>query len=303
MSKCLVTTLKEPVSDSSLLHIDEVAIPYKNSTGQVNYIEVKTYNGNTGTIAIEGNGYFTDSTGTQNYGKTITINDSTNRTKLYIRSDECILHIRNKYDFSILDNGNHAMYKGLQINSDLVYGMDLYIFAAPYSGNIETLFNSSRITEAVLKYLSGGNKYGDISAVPSRMTTLCIYGGNEITGDLSSLASVEGLKYWRFENCPKLTGNINALNADDFVFVSIFGCPNINGNLNVFSGNTKVTDITLNGDGFTGNISSLAGCTSLRGINVSNTSIVGDTSSLANLTNLTTFTYANTAITGTWPLT
>lgn len=299
MGTCLVTTLKEAVSDSNLLYIDEASIPYNRDS--VGSFSMKIWSGKpVGTATIEGNCYFTDSTGTANYGKTATI-PSTDSKVFYVSAGKCNIHIRNKYVVSIIRTDNFI------VDSDTAYGLTANAqLDVPYTGDIGAVFVPGNEPKYILVLKGEEYKYGSIeSAINSAnsMITFIIWNGEGVTGNVTNtIAALNLITSVEIRKCPRLTGNISALQGKSMTRCYLIGLPLVKGDVSAFAG-ANIQELSLRGTGVSGNLSSFSTNTALTILNVSDTAITGDTSSLAGLSNLSVFFYDNTAITGTWPLT
>lgn len=275
MSTCLVTTLKEAVTDNSLLKIDELRIKL-NKKGSSNPHIAFWINSST-TLTVIGSGYITNSAQTANYGTSKTV--SSGWLDVYLSSDVKEISLISKYNFSQLLGFNFNSYE-FDIG-ELEYININYLdlgSATLLTGDIKALKNKP----LTILYLFDTGVSGDISVLSSLSSTLThalFHGSQNLEGDISSLSDCNNIVQFTCAFDTKITGNISAL--ANKTMLSLFDC---------------------NGSSVEGDISSFANDTALTSLNVSNTSITGDTSSLSALTNLTTFYYVNTAITGTWPL-
>jgi hypothetical protein len=313
MATCLVTTLKESVTDSSLLKIGELLI--KKKTNTVTSINMQAVNGVT--VTIRGNGYFTDSTGTSNLGKTASV--TIDNTRMYLSPGEYELVVSNKYDLKRIETSDTK----LSFDTEELLGCSnifvLMLPACDITGDIE-------YTPQAIEYLSYNDTKvtGDISALSDKNPRNVNLGKTDIAGDISSLSGLGRLQSITVSET-NIQGNINVfsdmatvkdisigrsnvtgdVSSIENLSLTSFSAinNNITGNLSSFSGMSALVNLTVEGTSVTGNLSSIASLTSLRTLNVANTDISGDTSQLAGLTNLTAFYYSNSNVTGTWPLT
>ncbi len=304
MSDCLVTTLKESVSDDSLLKIDEFLIPFKsNIVAKINITPAE--------VTIKGDGYFTNQAGNANYGKTHEFPVGDN-SYAYLSPGNYALLVKSKYIINVFNIAQGAI--GNTPESFYVNLEDIS-YSSPTAGQIQIITTAGTATYGDIDKLLERNKVanynislslsnvdaitGNINKIGSAVDTFYASRCN-LTGDLSSLADKNALVNIDLR-ASKVTGNISSL-ATHNRNVIVLDETNITGNLSALSSMTTLTNLQIGSTAITGNISSLASLTNLTTLNVSDTAITGDTSSLANLTSLTTFNYTNTAITGTWPL-
>lgn len=316
---CLVTSLKEAVSDTDLLKLGEMKIHFSNKTSSPPLSYDLVVMANKGiTVRALSPGYFTDANGTANLGTEVTLTPyvetriflpkalASNGFDVVISDKYSVTNIKWEAEYGTVSNKTFAQLPFMEF--------DLGDFLG--TTNLNTLSGSLNRSKGDIKYIAHAKNsinsyddknsiiYGDISSFVGNNTIANIYfrGDKNITGDISSLATLTNLVFIRLDGT-SVYGSVNALAGGNKTDINFSGDSNVTGNLSAFSGDTQIHSLNLSGTQVTGNISSLAGCTALGALYLDNTAVTGDTSSLANLTNLTTFIYSNTAITGTWPLT
>lgn len=292
MAKCLVTTLSESVPDTSMLKLGEFEIEVHNNAPSAyegvytSTIWVDLADRNEGLdLEIIGDGYFTNNTGTTNFGKTKHIGPQDSLGTPLSRGSYKI-RVRSKYNLKKIYCSNTTLTR--EYTADL--SIYKYMHKDLYMASIASLSNA----------------YGDIASLADKdKLEEVAFPDSFIEGDISALGNKPSLRSLRLWTCPKLRGDVSALatsiNAStQIVSLSKTG---VSGNIAAFSEGTGLTELSLGYSNVSGNLASLANLTSLTKLGVEGTNVVGDTSSLSGLTKLTTFNYANTAITGTWPLT
>ena len=174
---CLVTKLKEVVDDSRLLKMDEME--FVLSAGNM-HIDLEVIGG--GTATLIGDGYFTDSSYTQNNGKTLSLKSSGINNMYFKCNSECYLHTP-KYSVKWVNIQSYA-----------------YI-----QGGIETLtFSDSLIV------LYGGTSYGDIKCLKGKNLQQLSIPVDRYTGDIANLADSVSLTNLNATNS-KIYGNISSL--------------------------------------------------------------------------------------------
>lgn len=303
MSECLVTTLKGAITDSSLLRLGELKIKVTPTT--LYNIGLTTQNPVTASIVSDG--YFTDSTGTANLGKTATTQGNV-ETHFYLNPGEYDIVFSNKYDFmqvgfargtyNIMSN-DLSDYTGCK-NMFLLYNSGDNV-----TGNLKKFVDnvSPDFTHLYLNHTKVDGTLADLSQF-TQMITLSL-SGSTIRGNISALSVMRNLRFLNADNT-SIEGDISSLSTTMLKTLSISsssGNSAITGNISSLTGLTDMEFLNLGRTAVSGNLSSLASLTKLTSLNLNSTNVVGDTSDLASLTLLTTFTYTNTAITGTWPLT
>lgn len=298
MSNCLITTLKESVNDDSLLKLGEM----KLSVDSTSVVGINWYAANNCTMTIVGDGYFTDSTGSSNLGKTVT---KSGETTVYSSAG--------KYDI-VVEKYKVSRLNILTLN---VVTLDFDDFTGvPFTwcegsiiadGDLDTVFKLPNIIRIAINFKDYIPHDGNINLLSGKanFAHFRAWHNPKLTGDLSAFENMPYLNNLGIENCPNVTGNLDSLSQDTALTkINIYNNSNIEGNLTAVSNITSLILLQISKcSKITGSLASLARLTNLTTLNLDGTSVSGDTSSLAGLTNLTTFTYANTAITGSWPLT
>ena len=260
MTKCLVTKLKGSVSDSSLLRIGEFRIKVNkiDSPSQLTQVLSMTFNKEC-SLEIMGNGYFTDSSLSENKGKNLVIPANT-RTTFYISNGD--------YEVSVLDKYS------------LTFFMDIANFTVPFNSGI---FNKE-ISIDDLKYCTA-------------LTQLAFY-NSKVTGDIANLKNLTALTSLDLTNS-KVTGDIaNLKNLTALTYISLYNT-NTTGNISIFAGMSNIKSIRLanvygnvsalynlnlsnffvnNDSSLTGDISKLPSRFSFLGLAVKDTSVFSWTS-------------------------
>lgn len=214
MAKCLLTRLDGAIENDSIPKIDELMIDYvvqENSDAEsylaFNYAGYKNDSTILTTIRLSGDNYFTDSTGTANYGKIINKQLQTTYVYVYIKYNiptKIFINLTNQiYVFGCLNskvdpNKFNYMYSIHMLNAsyiDLQYinnlNLDRITLGKYVTGDIKNISNMLSLTIIGSDYSDGNhNIYGDISTMSS-MTILNdfrIKGSNGVLyGDLSVL--------------------------------------------------------------------------------------------------------------------
>lgn len=213
MGKCLVTKLQGSVDNPNLLKIGEMPIYVKKSTTAVgSQYQLVVLTSKASEIKIVGDGYFTDSTMTENKGKTVSIPANTNTTVYFSNGDYYAL-ISNKYNivsFKLTDDGtNKANYIYINID-DLKYSKelkDIKLSSSDSFGNTDAF----RDKKLVNVYINNTNVEGDISHID--ITNLINFNINapKVSFALKALAGTTKLNSVSFSSNTLQTGDFAIL--------------------------------------------------------------------------------------------
>lgn len=273
MGKCLVTKLNAVVDNDNILHIGEVRIKIAVDKTPSNQFISLSVNKETN-LEIIGDSYFTDSSFSNNLGKSKTINSSDGVVKVYFNNATAEIAIRDKYSILDLSFGNKS--KSVDLSS-FSYAMSLKTINSQYSGVYGDISNLKKLKLSQI-YLSGDKIYGDIASLKdmTTLTRLNINDVQDVYGDLSSLRNLTNLELLYF-NHSGLTGSIDSLKPL-----------------------TKLTSVNLENlkAQFTGNIESLSGMTKLSNFSCFNAALTGDLAKIPASCTLVNF--ANNNSTFTW---
>ena len=228
MAKTLVIKLAETIDNDEFRKLGEMRFNIKPvSTVNPSYTPSQyTQNLIIGgseafSLAITGDGYFTDETLTQNLGKTF--NAPSGTSTVYVSDGDYTLSVFNKYVLTYLKlaytHGGQAQetHKHWHINLADLSGVDAlrymhFHWVSAYGGfaglkNKNSLIALDLITE-------NGQVTGDLGDIAglTSLTSLNLYNsGNGITGDISSIAGMTELTMADLRNCYKLTGNTSSI--------------------------------------------------------------------------------------------
>ena len=221
MGKCLVTKLNGSTNNPELLKLGELQIGISKVTSPSEWTQGLSIMCNKDiTLEILGDGYFTDSTLSENKGKTKTINKSEVSTPFYVSNGDFKLSISDKY--AIINLGIYAIYKNEFVDvslsnktiSDigvLKYSKDITsinLFKANASGNIDNLKTLTKLT-----YINLDNTKvsGDIASLKdlTKLTSLNL-SDTKVSGDIASLKDLTLLTTIGLSNT-KVSGDIASL--------------------------------------------------------------------------------------------
>lgn len=229
--ECLVTKLKGSVSDTSLKKLGELRIldikkKESSSSNNINITADEPVK-----LALS-NGYFTDSTGAENYGSEAEYSD-VGTLKKYYYSDDTDLSIVSKYSLisvevqaisGIIDGGLKEFsycqsLKGINIPNmigtqgdieDLssLISLQTIILPPTAKGNLSSLENFKNLVQFVLY---NSELTGDISVFKelSKIASISI-SNTKVSGDISSLANLASLTSFAGSGTA-VSGSINSL--------------------------------------------------------------------------------------------
>ena len=183
MGKMFKTKYPSAVNNDNLLRIGEMRIHISGDNKEKPLY--MTFNKNT-ELEIIGDGYFTDSTYTQNLGKK-TSYPADSGNYLYLSNGNYDVAILNKYAITYLSKGQNVT-------------ASLDIDSFKYSTNITFISIGGPLTTGDLSSLSG----------LSKLSTLDI-NGTSVTGDLSSLSGLSELT--NIDLSSKITGDVSSLSS------------------------------------------------------------------------------------------
>lgn len=277
MAQCLVTKLKGTVNNNSLPKIGELRIKFRKvSSPSVDsqYLNLSIIN--TQSITIVGDGYFTDSTLSQNKGTTLSITGNNNI--VYVSNTNCEVSIPNKYNITDLNLGNNSKrIFNKELDLDQLKYSPLNSINAPYVNLIGGLDSLKNITSLMSIIMQGSNVTGNISSLKNLtlLKTLDLVNTNVI-GDLDNLKGLTSLTSIYLNNT------------------------NIAGDISSLSGLTSLNNLSLGNTNAIGDISSLQNLTSLASLNLGcvNTMITGNIDIFKSFTKLSSLALKYSKLSG-----
>ena len=331
MNKCLVTTLKEAVTDNNLRKLGDMVFTLNRPDITCIYLgSIEDV-----TLTIVGNGHITDINGTANLGKTVTRNND--NTPIYLTPGNYDVVLSNKYAINKIDMrreklGGPGYTPPIMDISEFVGMNNLSILRIDFtncSGDMSSLSHLS------LNEMRGNSVYGIYNTsitgefIPGRemailyinhlknvhgslanykFTTgnnLLYIADNKISGNLSDLQGAS-TKELRLRELDGVSGNMGNLvsTLPNLETLDFYRLPNVTCNVSDLS-SKNLTEVILGyNKSIQGPLSAFASMTNLRTLMLQGSDVYGDTSELAGCTNLTTVNFTNSPnITGKWPLT
>lgn len=242
---CLVTKLTETVTDTNLMKITEIHLKVKTSA--VKYIDFTAYQNSDVVGRIVGDGHFTDSTGSENYGKSHSYGSP---YKVYLSAGEYDLYLSVKGTFRyiifsqfsrgeifVIDNGLKYCDNVFSLSVGSLLGTDGKLF------NLSTDINKNNITT----FYSSSSAYpgeetveGDLSDFNIPAMTVINVTTQKVAATLSQLESSDTLTQLRIGGVNgKITGSVETL-GQKFKNLTVLA---INGYGSVSSLNGSIDDM------------------------------------------------------------
>lgn len=253
MGKCLVTKLNGTVNNGSLLRLGEMRIHISRINSPTGQTQGMTFGFTKNTdLEILGDGYFTNSTLSENNGKKITIGNTP--TYVYVSNgdfDVCILDKYSVKDIYMHSTELDQTYRKDGVKtfdiSQLYYCTNLESFTGLHDvlvGDISSLKNCSKLKHLLI----GDNSKisGNISVLKDKtlLTSLNMSYSSSIEGDISNLSNLVNLKELDFNYCRGIYGNITSLkNLSKVKELNLEYC-NVNGDLSQVNANCCYVDLT-----------------------------------------------------------
>ena len=283
MKKCLVTKLKSVVDNDELLRMGELRIsvsrvgsPSENTQGFGFAFSKDTQ------LEIIGEGYFTDSTLTQNKGKVITVpayTKITDITDVYVSNGDFEVAILDKYALTSL-----IFFTTGHTNSSIVTNRTIDIDSLKYSRNL------------FIVNLKNANAFGDIAVFKNK--TFLNYvriNSDKVYGDIACLSNLTDLSQVNLSSC-KISGDIKALNSSKNIQVVNFYKTGVYGDINMFTDKSRLVSCNLTTTKTVGDISAFSNKTFLNDFSVINCS--GSIDSLQEDVKLFSFDSKNSLLSG-----
>ena len=206
MGKCFITKLNGTISNSSLLKLGEMRIFFKNLNSSSNLEEhTIVLSASEGMqLSIVGNGYFCDSSLSQNKGVSATINANTGNT-LYVNGTEFYVSIPNKY--ALINVKVTSKFASFDISA-LKYSKnlgDLQLYNSLVNGDISSLEGNTNLTNININNtkISGDIRYLRNLAKLQNMYLL----STEVTGNIANLKGLTTLQNIELSDT-EVTGDI-----------------------------------------------------------------------------------------------
>lgn len=259
MNKCLVTKLNGTVDNDSLMRIGEFRIKMKKVSAPTKDSQLIKIGVTSDTeLRIVGDGYFTDSTLTQNKGKKITIsrNDEVSN-EVYVSNGDIELAVMNKYNLVEI-----SMPKS-QYNKDRAFDLDalkysthlksLEAIGSKVFGNLNSLSNCNRLASIVL-----GNTLvtGNFSVFAGKNMGVINLNNTAVVGDISNLKTSNTLSFLYIGNTA-ISGDISILGDKNILRYLNIANSALYGDISAFRNNSNIKELGLNKLNCTGDLATL----------------------------------------------
>lgn len=231
MNKCFITKLQGVVDNTSLLKLGELRISFDNNGNPSNIQSIGIGVTNPISLEILGDGYFTNSNGSDNLGKKKNFTSYADSVHIVGTNTLSIIGKYNLTTLSVSSSKTNVTYfciDDLKMSKELV---KLNINSNSLTGDIASLGNLKK-----LNFLSIVN--------------------SKVVGDIASLGNLIELTNINLANT-SLFGNINVFNGfSKLEFISITNT-NIIGNIDALYNNSKLTEIIAYNTDITGDLAKL----------------------------------------------
>ena len=279
MGKCLVTKLNGVVDNNSILRIGEIRFKVDKVDNPTDATQVLGITVNAPSkMEIIGKGYFTDKTLSENKGKSITIDTTTNG--VFVSSTDNV-------EIALL--GKYAITNILPFYNGQA--------SSTYSKNKALDINNLKYSLALTKIILGNSQvYGDIKALENLTALTNIdLNNSQVYGDIKALENLVEITNIQLQNT-KVKGNISSFsNLTKCTEINLYNCV-CYGDISSLQKLTKLSRIII--PGLSGNLSYLASMSELKNIETSNSTLTGDIATLPS--KVATFTAHNNSATFSW---
>lgn len=253
MEKCLITKLNGTISNSSLLKLGEMRIIFKNlnSSSKLEEHTIVLFASEDMQLSIVGNGYFCDSSLSQNKGVSATINANTYNT-LYVNGTDFYVSIPNKYvliNVKVTSKFASVDVSALKYSKNL---SSLELYKSIVNGDISSLEGNINLVNI---NMSGTNISGDIRYLRNLAKLKTIYSSNtKLIGDIANLKSLTALQSIELQNT-KVTGDID--NLKSLTTLIELAISNISGDIKSFKDMTSLNRLVFFDTFLTGDLATL----------------------------------------------
>lgn len=253
MEKCFITKLNGTISNSSLLKLGEMRIIFKklNSSSRLAEHTIVLSASEGMQLSIVGNGYFCDSSLSQNKGVSATINTNTGNT-LYVNGTDFYLSIPNKYALT----GINVISKFASLDiSALKYSKnlsDLQLYNSIVNGDISNIEGNTNLLNI---NINNTNVSGDIKYLRNLLKCQSLYlSKTKVTGDIANLKSLTALQAIELVDTD-VTGDI--ANLKSLTTLTKLAMSNVSGDIKSFKDMTSLNRLVFFDTFLTGDLATL----------------------------------------------
>lgn len=260
MGKCLITKLKDVVSDTSILRLGELRIGISKVSSPNQWTQGFRFLVNKETdLEIVGDGYFTDKTLSSNNGKSLALTPNIEQF-VYVSNGDFSLAVLNKY--AIVEINDYGEYK---------------------AGTSTTGIRNKTLDISELKFCTS-------------LTNIILVNA-KVTGDIGELGNISEMKNVSITNT-SIYGDIAKLKGcKDLLSLNVANTQ-VSGDIGELGALTRLVSLSVSNTQVSGDISKLKSCTELTDMSLDNIPVYGNVGELSTLTKLTTMYMQNVKVTG-----
>lgn len=296
--ECLITKLKSSINDDSLLKINELGITSTKAPEWDRYTQKFTISYKNPTdIYIVGDGYFTDSNGTQNYGKTINgagdiyISNGNFQVRFPNKSELTTFYMyseKPKYATKDFMNGIKGLDYCAYLTRASIYDVDVKAVDKYEVKGLGKYFKTFQTVNGLHILYQDTNEYSHLIIFNKKSSNINIDNPDEVI-EINGMSNLDIALINDFTRLKKFTPGNGLANG----YYSLYGSvENLSPNENLIEFDIR-SQVNV-----AGNIKIFSKFTSLQKLIVQATGVKGDISELIALTNLSYFDGGNTAFTG-----
>lgn len=215
--KCLVTKLKESVSNDNLLKLGEFVLNFERSEGEdvtKRYIEISSIADII--LTIKGDAYFIDAKTNENLGTEVSVVGNTGAKKVYVSNSTCEVHVNSKYKVATLGINSSSTYGKLSFTSGMDNFTTLVLGKSVITGNLSEIKHLKKLVSFTMQTDTIKGNLSDLSDLLNlRVLNL---ESNQVSGNLSDLQKMKELKDCRLKR-GDFEGDISLL-SDKLSFLS-----------------------------------------------------------------------------------
>jgi biotin operon repressor len=270
--KTFITRLKGVVNNDTLKKIGELRVKVSkmsNPTGENRVIILNTQKPLT--ITVNGDGYITDSTLSENKGKILSI--PVGSSTFYVSNGDYTLSIPNKYYLTSFCSAKEQTFN----RNDVQMELDDFKFC-----KLMTILklNNSKVS-------------GDIASLKdlSALASLNI-SDTQVSGDIASLKGLSTLASLNISNT-QVSGDIASLKDLSALASLNISNTQVSGDIASLKGLSALASLDITSTQVSGDIASLKDLSTLASLNISNTQVSGDIASLKGLSALASLNISN----------
>ena len=298
--KTFITRLKGVVNNDTLKKIGELRVKVSkmsNPTGENRVIILNTQKPLT--ITVNGDGYITDSTLSENKGKILSI--PVGSSTFYVSNGDYTLSIPNKYYLTSFCSAKEQTFN----RNDVQMELDDFKFCklmtilklnnSKVSGDIASLKDLSALASL---NISDTQVSGDIASLKGLSTLASLNISNtQVSGDIASLKGLSALA-GLYITSTQVSGDIASLKDLSALASLNISNTQVSGDIASLKGLSALASLDITSTQVSGDIASLKDLSTLASLNITSTQVSGDIASLKDLSTLASLNISNTQVSG-----